>query len=118
MQIIQDIRAVLSATSNESFANKFEDVLRRNPGFLVLQQINNLPYGGFDGECEPNNEYIETLNQAELSYFKYCPVTSCDVERSFSAYKLIFSDRRKKFLFENLKQHVILYCNFNEEDLE
>ena len=47
----------------------------------------------------------------ELSMFKYAPITSCDVEISFSQYKAIFRPNRQSFNFDNLKKHVIVYCN-------
>lgn len=40
--------------------------------------------------------------------FKFEP--SSDVERSFSDFKPIFFNRRRTFLFENLKQHAIIHC--------
>ncbi len=36
---------------------------------------------------------------------------SCDVERSFSKYKSVLSDRREGFTVENLKYVLILNCN-------
>lgn len=40
---------------------------------------------------------------ALLSAFTFAPLTSVDVERSFSDYKYILSDRRHKFIKENFK---------------
>ncbi|KAF0737604.1 Uncharacterized protein FWK35_00020288 [Aphis craccivora] len=48
-----------------------------------------------------------------MVHLKYAPVTSVDVERSFSSYKNILSDRHRSFLFENLKNHLIVQCNNN-----
>ncbi|KAJ4452126.1 hypothetical protein ANN_03643 [Periplaneta americana] len=36
-----------------------------------------------------------------------------DVERSFSAYKVILSDTRQSFSFETLKMNVVVYCSRN-----
>ncbi|KAJ4438377.1 hypothetical protein ANN_14322 [Periplaneta americana] len=36
-----------------------------------------------------------------------------DVERSFSAYKVILSDTRRSFSFETLKMNVVVYCSRN-----
>ena len=49
--------------------------------------------------------------------FKYCPVTSVDVERSFSAYKLILTDKRQKFNPEHLEKLMVVYCkaNYNQD---
>jgi hypothetical protein len=51
------------------------------------------------------------LNSNDLTLFKYAPVTSCDVERSFSSYKNILSDNRRRFALEALKMYIIVYCN-------
>lgn len=38
----------------------------------------------------------------DLVYFKFTPITSVDVERSFSMYKTLLSNNRRSFHFENL----------------
>lgn len=57
------------------------------------------------------DEYIDTLSPAELEAFKYAPAVSCDVERTFSDYKLVLEDTRRSFVFDNLRKHVIIHCN-------
>ncbi|PSN51135.1 hypothetical protein C0J52_21614 [Blattella germanica] len=49
-------------------------------------------------------ELPEEIPPELVSVYKYCPITSVDVERSFSAYKLILSDKRHKFTPENLEK--------------
>jgi hypothetical protein len=51
------------------------------------------------------------LSPEELASFKSSPITTCDVERSFSKYKQILSDRRLCFTEENLKYYFIVNCN-------
>ena len=46
-----------------------------------------------------------------ISLYKYAPLTSCDVERSFSIYKSILVDNRKSFKLENLEMYMICHCN-------
>jgi len=41
-------------------------------------------------------------------------MTSCDVERTFSVYKNIFTDRRCSFTEENLEMYVICNCERRE----
>lgn len=43
--------------------------------------------------------------------YLYAPLTSVDVERSFSVLKWMFSDRRTRFAPENLKHYVITMAN-------
>ena len=38
----------------------------------------------------------------ELVEFKCTPITTCDVERSFSTYKTILTENRRKFPSKNL----------------
>jgi hypothetical protein len=47
----------------------------------------------------------------EEIYYKFAPITSCEVERSFSKYKSILVDNRQCFKVENLEQYLV--CNVN-----
>jgi hypothetical protein len=46
-----------------------------------------------------------------INYYKFAPITSCEVERSFSKYKSILVDNRQCFKVENLEQYLV--CNVN-----
>ncbi|XP_023703793.1 zinc finger protein 271-like [Cryptotermes secundus] len=43
--------------------------------------------------------------------YKYCPITFVDVERSFSAYKLILTDSRCSLSPENTERLPVAYCD-------
>ncbi|KAF0750132.1 Uncharacterized protein FWK35_00038415 [Aphis craccivora] len=80
----------------------------KNNGFKVLKNISAI----LDGENTTSRDGIpEDLTLNDMVHLKYAPVTSVDVEQSFSSYKNILSDRRRSFLFENLKNHLIVQCN-------
>jgi hypothetical protein len=71
-----------------------------------------------------NNEVTEfdedeKLSDEDLSNFKYAPIVSCDVERSFSKYISMFRDDGMSFHFENLKFIFITSCwyLFNNNNL-
>ena len=100
----------MSLASNvigETISNKLNNVLMKNNGFKVLKNISAI----LDGENTSKDGIPEDLTLNDMVHFKYAaPVTSVDVERSFSSYKNILSDRRR-FLFENLKNHLIVQCN-------
>ncbi len=86
---------------------KMNDVLNKNSGLKFFQSVNkvinyNIPLLNDPYEFSPT----------ELSCFKYCPMQSCDVERSFSCYKNILRPNRRSFEFENLKQYVTVVCNY------
>ncbi|KAJ4428801.1 hypothetical protein ANN_25794 [Periplaneta americana] len=49
--------------------------------------------------------------QKSFPFFKYAPITSCDVERTFFQYKKCLSDHRRRFTLQSLKMYVTLHCN-------
>jgi hypothetical protein len=51
-----------------------------------------------------------------IGKLKYAPITTVDVERSFSAYKNILSDRRHNFTMANIEQHLIISCFKQEQE--
>jgi hypothetical protein len=52
----------------------------------------------------------EDIASEKISVLKYAPVTSCDAERPFLAYKHILSDKRQSMTQENMEKILILYC--------
>ena len=54
---------------------------------------------------------IVDMSPMTISCHKYAPVTSVEVERSFSMYKHILSDRRQSLKFENLEKLLVVMCN-------
>lgn len=78
-----------------------KDILYRNPGYKKLCDISAL---------------LETTNNEEhpdenIMHYNFVPVTNCDVERSFSAFKDILSSKRHGFTEENLAKYTVVYCN-------
>jgi len=53
----------------------------------------------------------EDLTGNDLTFYKYAPVTSTDVERSFSRYKTIQADNRRSFDVENIKKTLVVQRN-------
>lgn len=61
----------------------------------------------------PDLETLKNLKEIEeMILFKYAPLTSCDVERTFSKTK-IFATDRTNFTENNLKKYYIVNCNAN-----
>uniref|UniRef100_A0A8D8PLB4 HAT C-terminal dimerisation domain-containing protein n=1 Tax=Cacopsylla melanoneura TaxID=428564 RepID=A0A8D8PLB4_9HEMI len=85
-------------------------------GIIIRKMIN------FDLKQKKVNEYLNgsgtslptTIDVGKSSKFKYCPMTSVDVERSFSSYKYILEDRRHRFTMENLGKIMVLHFNQNQ----
>jgi len=87
--------------------NKLSDLLLKNKGFQSICDIAKI----LNGEEIERNESINKLSIQEIACFKFAPVTSCDVERIFSRYKSILTDKRQSFTFNNLKMTFITNCN-------
>ena len=64
---------------------------------------------------EPNPEFNTDLSPNEIAAFEFAPITTCDVERSFSVYKSMLADNRKRFLFKNLRKLFVIRCNFRND---
>ena len=96
----------------EMLSAKLCSILQRNPDFNILCSVNKYLQGD-------SIELPEEIPPELVSAYKYCPVTSVDVERSFSAYKLILTDKCHKFTSERLEK-IIVYCKSNyslQEDI-
>jgi hypothetical protein len=91
----------------DAVKSKLNTVLRRNDGYATMCKISDILSGnevtlGLD---EP------AVNSDDLTLFKYAPMTSCDVKRSFSSYKTILSNNRRRFSLEAFKMHIVVYWN-------
>ena len=84
---------------------KLKYVLNKNSGYIKIKLINDVLNGVSVTQFEIN------LSPEEIACFKFSPITNCDVERSFSKYKNILSDRRLSFEENNLKYYFIANCN-------
>lgn len=111
VNIVYDLRHYISQLSGEAAEHvqtKFDRVLNNNPGFNTICRIVDL-FAGQEVDFSRANVNIPSVRNYQ--YFKYAPVTSVDVERSFSVYKWILSERRRKLTPEHLEQLLIISCN-------
>ena len=83
---------------------KLQSMLERNPGYSTLCKVSGILCGN-EAELGGNEQ---GLSANELTLFKYSPFTSCDVEGSFSSYKVQLSDNRRSFQFDSFEMHVII----------
>ena len=83
---------------------KGDRVVRNNPGYDNIVKIRDIIVGKEEVEVEKN------IAQRAV-YFKYAPVTSVEVERTFSKMKMILSDRRLSLTTENINKMLIISCN-------
>lgn len=78
-----------------------------NPNLDTLKKISDI----FKGKL---GQFPITMNPQQITAFKYAFVTSTEVERSFSVFKYILSDKRQNLTFDNLKI-LLIQCNRNAE---
>lgn len=90
----------------EGVKEKFKYILNKNSGFSKLKKVNDFING--IGDDLPSEVPAE-----KAKYFKYCPVTSVEVERTFSAFKLLLTERRQNLTVQHLEKHIVIYCNRN-----
>lgn len=89
---------------SDAIRTKMEKVFCNNKELKVLEKIAAI-LAGEESSASVNHTLAET------SAFKYAPLTSVDVERSFSMYKSLLRSNRHGFLIENLVLHFVIYCN-------
>jgi hypothetical protein len=81
---------------------KFGDIVEKNTAIDTIVKICQILSGEHvDCDVSPNL----------IPYYKFAPLTSCDVERSFSIYKSVLSDNRMNFTPANLEKYLICLCN-------
>lgn len=96
----------LEGPTAELLKNKMNVVLNKTSGLKTIKCIRNILCGITDEDTVELN-----LSPSEITAMKYTPITSCDVERSFSRYKSVLRPNRRTFNFENLKQYnMVCHC--------
>lgn len=112
---LEKIEKVSQALSNANGSlgkvvfGKLQNVLLKNTGFNTMCNIRKI----LNGEDVPMDVFVEEFTAQDLTFFKFAPTTSCEVERSFSVYKSILAGNQKRFDFVNLKHHFVTHCNAN-----
>jgi hypothetical protein len=57
------------------------------------------------------SELKKKKNENLIKYFDHCPLTNCDVERSFSIFKDLLTHKRNRLTEENLEKLLIINAN-------
>ena len=70
----------------------------------IIEKIRGIIVGG--------EVQVERNIAQHAMYFKYTPLTSVEVERSFSKLKMILSDQRFSIKKENVKKQLVISCNY------
>ena len=90
----------------EPVKEKLKALFTGNSGLNTIERFGQAISSGTQ---EPNDTSID--NPHKVMLFKNAPITSVDVERTFSEYKRILTDQRQSFQFVNLKKVLITAFN-------
>lgn len=104
--IVEDVKTKINNlpdSKGKIFKKKLEQVLQKNSTFKTLQDVANIHAG-------KSNSMVPGWSPEEIAELKYCPVTSVDVERTFSTFKHTFNDHRHSFTESNLEKIVVSNC--------
>ncbi|KAL4083875.1 hypothetical protein QTP88_029191 [Uroleucon formosanum] len=94
LELVQNVENKLSEGGRgiEFSKVKLSKVLSKNPGLSQIKKISEI----ISGEIRNDNEDLAELSPEDISCFKYAPIVSADVERSFSKYKEINTEKYLK----------------------
>ena len=87
----------------DSVLGKFGRVISANVDLDLVRQIGSILTG------KSNSLYQFDPNAVVC--LKYAPLTSVEVERSFSTYKNLLSEKRQGFSLQNIKKLLVIICN-------
>ncbi|KAF4523988.1 hypothetical protein B566_EDAN013830 [Ephemera danica] len=79
---------------------KLTKVLQNNTGLTFMRQAAKILEGDYTGNTA---NVMDLLTVKEVTSLKYAQLTSCDVERSFSIYKTVLTDRHNGARFATHK---------------
>jgi hypothetical protein len=91
MKILNDVEKNVKFL--EEFSDRWNNILLRNPDLIYFRRFNAMKVSA--------NEKI----------YSYVPLTTVSVERTFSSYKEIISDRRTNLTVDSMEKLLFLYFN-------
>ncbi|KAJ4426345.1 hypothetical protein ANN_27159 [Periplaneta americana] len=102
-------RTISSLTSvpgnvRDKVNKKTANILSKNPGYYELKEIQDILEG-------KTPQKPTTFSIEQLTAFVQAPLASCDVERSFSRYKAMLRENRRKMTTENIRHCLVVNCN-------
>lgn len=103
--------ANLEGPYTDGISDALVKTLRENGGLIVLRKISKI----ISAEENPIDPTLlaRGLEMNDLLYYKYAPIASVDVERSFPAYKSVFPDDGRDYFgnFEYIRKNLVIQCN-------
>jgi hypothetical protein len=101
-EILNNLK-LISGEFGDRVQRKLQIVFNKNPDLNMLYQI-------YSQKC---NDVANEQYQKFIPYFDHPPLSSCDVERSFSIFKDILTPKRNRLTEENLEKLVVISANKN-----
>lgn len=98
IEAIEKIKANLATLDSKHYSDKMDRIPSRYKGFKILVEIYNVLYINTTSD----DKFIKKLTPNEITMFKYCPVSSADVEKTFSVHGNVFTDIRRSLIFDNI----------------
>lgn len=108
IEVIEEVRKAIYSIPGPRgtlLQRKCDAVFTKNVGLTTLETIKAWLINGT--ACSE----LPCTDPLVLSAYMYAPIVSVEVERSFSEYKCILTDRRCNFTQTNLEKHVIVCHN-------
>jgi len=105
LEIVKNIMSELTKIPGDKgiiIKTKVTQLYEKNKGYQMLEKI-GLVHSGNNEKQLPEN-----LTPNLVANMKNAPLTSVDVERSFSLYKHILTDRRTNLTPEHMEQYIIV----------
>ena len=84
---------------------KAANVVRKNEGLIPTRTIANF----FNGDTSLKS--LDNIDVSLFENFKYAPLTSVEVERSFSSLCNLLTRKRMNLSFEALQNHLVIQFN-------
>ncbi|KAL4126569.1 hypothetical protein QTP88_010789 [Uroleucon formosanum] len=113
VDIVNNIQIKLEECNGEIaklILDKFNKVISKNKGWENIKKINQV----LIGETTSNDDLSSSiLNLDNYLSMKYAPITSVDIERSFSMYKNILTPNRSRFSEDSLSKYMVVNFFFN-----
>lgn len=106
LKIISEVRKGIASTPNADIRKKLVSVFEKNTGLHVLVDIAHMNIENLE-----KHKTTKEMSPADLCVFKFAPIVSAEVERSFSEYKAILHDNQRSFELDNLGMHVVIHFN-------
>jgi hypothetical protein len=100
---------MVSGNNGKIIKEKVFDLIHKNGGFEILKQISDVLSGKKESFLPPN--FTPTMSTC----MKYAPITSVDVEWSFSTYKMILTEKRTNMTPQNMEMYIVINCYENKK---